>query len=398
LGSSSRVMIEFFVRDPWQVGPAGDALPDTENPALITLDLGAPARRLESLDAALAERPDDFDLRLERACLKRDIGDQEGSDQDLYWILRRLEQANLQRVLHLRKWLWRVDASAFAQVFEARLLSPEILRRLLAASEAGELGREAVDDVFNSILLPDRLEPESAHVLLRSGNERVTLASLRSLVALGDPRAVEEILRRVQDRRLSERDAISLLSVGGSAVIKILEGMADGPFAIRLLDGLTPELGDQIPVVKPGDWVHSSGGWGQIERIVHPTSGSDLPHFIRGHASPILHIVLRAGDREPPKWVDPKSKTVQLSLLPHHSDEPAVLDQEQGIITFGGQDPVFICSKCGAFMSRDCYRIVGPHDREAHDGIGPKFAKVGAGSHPAGKISFSHRRPMRIWS
>jgi hypothetical protein len=160
--------------------------------------------------------------------------------------------------------------------------------------------------------------------------------------------------------------------------------------AVRLLEGLIPEFGDLVPVVRPGVWVYCGAGWGQIHNIRDAQTEQPIAHYIQGSQQPILRINLRAGERD---------RAGERSRLGGPCNEWVEVDLATGTIRFEKEGRIWTCGKCRQFSTAiNPDRISTDHDPATHEGHGSKIIQEQSGQRRImGPIRYQNQRPRKIW-
>jgi len=117
------------------------------------------------------------------------------------------------------------------------------------------------------------------------------------LVAKDIAKAVNWIVKLLQQSRLSLEDAVELLYEEKHAAIEQLRNNKSVPIAEQLLDLLSrynPYSG--LPVVRVGSWVLTNAGWGRIEEILDPRTRISVDSFLEGEGKYILSVALHISE------------------------------------------------------------------------------------------------------
>ncbi|MCI0645570.1 MAG: hypothetical protein L0332_13660 [Chloroflexi bacterium] len=374
-----RYLVELQIADPWIGAGQPAQRPVVGAPGVYQVDTHPPPECLVFLEAQIQAMPNPFRAYFERAVLLADLGDLNESQEALAWCVQNSDQADLPDILVLLTWLRQIRAGALEQELKLKMFVPARLRLLLKARQNGQLSDDQYQVYLQAAPPPAQLAAAVARLLLEANEETVVPLALQALMYQDPGQGVEEVLDRVKERRLSERDAVGLLALNGRVSIQLLQEKTADLIAVRLLEGLIPEFGDQVPVVRPGTWINCGVGWGQIQYISDPQTGESIAHYIQGSKQPVLRIRLRAGEQQ-------GSESIEANLATKTAK-------------FAGVAKIWTCSKCRRFTTGIKHDLISEqHDPAVHGGIGPSFEpQKSVECRITGPIQYRTQRPRNIW-
>ena len=190
--------------------------------------------------------------------------------------------------------------------------------------------------------------------LLLVEDETARLHAVQQLIRRGDVLGVNTVLEWTEGVTLSDADAIALLALNPNFAVECLQERTNDSTVSRLLDGLSWTAGVEEDIVHVGDWVHSTVGWGRIERIENPHTRAEVKWIARKQSNHQLYVTLR----------------------PNVSAEPITIDMMSSSARFLEPGRVFACTKCDGFSTqrKDDLRL---HFQEAHPIRSKKEAERG---------------------
>lgn len=362
-------LLEFLVVDPWTGGATPDR-PPKGAPGIFTIKMIAPEERLKQLEQAIhgstvdrlkrdiglkGESPP-FALLLERALIWSHAGRPAEAQKAWKQCYERLDGALIPEILALYDLVQQSGDQAGLSGLQLKMFSPAQLQRLLDGYTAGRVAGAHFQAYLSHIPRSGLLPLASCEKLLAVEDERVQLFAVEQLIRRGSPLGIQTVLARLEEATLSETDAIDLLSVNLDYAVEQLEKQADDPSAPRLLAALADALGDRVPVVRPGGWVRCQAGWGRIDKIERLADNQPIEQFIRGQTDLRLHVTLR----------------------PEHDAEPVTIDllADRLRLKFTKAQDVFRCVEPGCgFITRETDLLIEDHNRAAHGGVHPRFAR-----------------------
>lgn len=347
--------LEFLVVDPWSP-PDAPTRPPGEAPNTATIATVQPEERLKQLERAVRIHDPQIHFFLEQAYIKFQTGGDPRDD------LSRCEQwfdrATIPQVLALAGLVRQMGDQALLTRLQLKMFAAGPVQRLLAERTAGSIHPADFKAYLANLPRHSLLPLPACSLLLAVPDEKIQLAALMRLLEQGQEAGLAHVLARVKDNRLSDADAVHLLGLQPLQAAAYLKDRPDDPAAVRLLLRLSeqnPQLAASTPIVRPGYWVRSAGGWGRIERIEDLNTGRGLPYFNRGQTGLRLKLTLR----------------------PQHDAAPAILEilPDRQRLIFQNVPRLYRCTKgrqC-AFITRDQELLVGSHNRLAHGGLSPQF-------------------------
>lgn len=375
--ANGRYQIEIIGWDPWLSYPSVGHRDELTHPDKYA-DLGTPEERLVELIGAIRREAHNFTARLERACLLDEIGPPDTALRDLEWCIDHLKFGEISQINALHQYLKDGQRHSLRHRLKVNMFAPAHLRRALNILEQDSSQRLVVEEYLEHSPEPQLLSAESAILLLQRKRSSYKLYAIQALMHADDPRAVKHLVDLVSDKKVSDRDALSLLALNGTLAISELSNRASEPIPLRLLEGLIPFLGDRVPFIKTGAWIRTDAGWGKILAIRESPQGERLNHYVHGQEQPILDVVLREGE----------------------TGEHVRIDLRKGSLEFIEGEVIWICGKCRAFCTLDEEALYDRHNRYAHDGQNTSLVPSRDMSIEIDAIRYAHQRPnrRRLWA
>lgn len=363
--------LQFLTEDPWtpEVNPQR---PGEDDPGTLDVALTMPVARLRWLEDELSESSNPFPLWLERAHIGQAISDQRGSLQDIERCYQNLDGGTVPQILALRALTVEMKAESQRKALELRMFAPGRAMQLLYDYREGALLRETLDAYLACLPRSGLLPLETCRLLLDIDDERAQIYALRQLMRRGSPLGAETVHRWVQDARLSDADAVAILSLNSELGGDYLQKHWREPVARRLLEKLSRASGDMTRVIKAGVWVRTNVGWGIIDSIEN-TDGEAVAEMIRGQKNCVLRATLR----------------------PNVNPEPVVIDLTKMRVTFTEPGKIYTCrcEECEGFSTHDPYLIREGHNRAAHNGVGPAHRPEKFSFRTTQTVRYSARKP-----
>lgn len=350
-----RYRLEFLVVDPWSP-PDVPTRPPGEAPNTAIVATVQPEDRLKQLERAVQVHDPQFHFFLEHAYIEFQTGGDPRAD------LSRCEQwfdrATVPQVLAMIDLARQLGDRALLTRLQLKMFAAGQIQRLITEQTAGRIAPAHFKAYLDNLPRHSLLPLPACELLLAVPDEKVQLAALMRLLEQGQEAGLAQVLARVQDNRLSDTDAVNLLGLKPLDAAAYLKDRPDDPAAMRLLlrlSELKPELVASTPIVRPGYWVRTVGGWARIERIEDLETGRSLQYFNRSQAGVRLKIRLR----------------------PRHDAIPAMLEilPDRQRLIFQDVARLYRCTKdrrC-AFITGDQELLVSAHNRFAHGGLSPQF-------------------------
>jgi len=344
--------LEFLIVDPW-TPPTSPRRPIIDTPSTAEVELLGPTDWLEQIDKAVEEAGERFDLLLERALILRDAGDLEAAQCDLDWCSAHLNAGTIPQVLALADSLHDEAHTDFLAHLQVIMFAPDRIKELVDTLERGQVSTRQLQAYLAYLPEFDALPTATFVALLQVHDTALRLRAARELVARSATEGIDAVLEWVGQGSLRDDDALELLRANLEFACNHLEREAADPIAHRLLVQLSEDALGIVYVVRAGMWIYSEVGWGRIDRIEDPSSGTEIDAFIKSRLNYRLHVTLR----------------------PDGDAEPAVIDLPARIITLPKAEKISTCTKCDRFSTAKCNWevIVNQHDRAVHGGIGPRL-------------------------
>lgn len=375
--------MEFGVRDPWVPEPPPELPAPLEDAGTATalLPRDAVFLRRRQLDSG-----QNFCERLERALLFRFSGDHEQARTDFDWCVQHLDAGTLPQILTLAEALDVEPGLAVGLRIK--------MARLAHVRRAWEEGRddEAGHPLFwRYIGLPPKYPVDTCEFLLTLNDSTWRLRALRELLVYGTASGVQAVAGWLQAGQLAEDDAIGMLEfflnsgdddqimARGALLSHEMEIDQNHPAVLRVIENLGRRHPGLVSasVVRPGDWIHTTAGWGRIEEIQTAT-GEILPSLRTNTLCGRLLVVLRA-------------------QIPNRV-ERVIVDLTASSVDFVGATELYTCTKCRCFSTQHVANL-HEHNRLTHDpGLGAAFSLQ-----PSGCLkfhlppSFAYAPPSNPW-
>jgi len=345
---SGKVRLEFLVVDPW-VSSAASERPPSGTLGTVDIEIIPPHRWLQSLDDILQKTGPSYEVCLERASIYHDMGDSQKAHLDLQWCYNHLDDGTIPQILTLVDLMQATENQATVRALQLKMFAAHRVERLL-----NQLGKDQVSmEHFRAYLahLPrSGLLPETTcKHLLSLDNETVRLHAVQQLIRRGAALGIETILEWVDAAKLSEADAVALLSLNPNFARECLQEQAHRPAVRRLLEALGEEVED---VIRVGDWVHCSLGKGCIEQIEDVDTCAQV-NWCAGQRSHYRLII---------------------TLRSREVVETVTLDLASGSAKFLHPGLVRVCTECEVFSTQNKDNLIR-HFEEVHPPRTKKEAK-----------------------
>ncbi|MCC7362109.1 MAG: hypothetical protein IT317_21675 [Anaerolineales bacterium] len=380
-----RLRLQFTIRDPWITAQVSKQLPPIGT-GIMDYVLLTPEMRLRQITKHLEAGPSQFIDHLERAHIALETVDQVAVTDSANWCFSNLDGATPEQALALSRLLKQSGDTKTHLALKLKLFTASRLEIFLQARDQGKVDESTFEEYLANLPAWGQLPIESCLKLLTIDREAVQLAAIQQLVEKRNPAGPKAILERLSRSKLSEPDAVALLSRQGDFALAQLQSQPGNEQILRLLELLAPKLGETVAIVIPGLWIRTGAGWGRIEKIEDANSGRPAQRF--------LHT-----DRRHKLWV---------TLRPSYDAEPVLVDLDAYEIRFLKADRIYTCAKCRHFSARDQQSVVGQHERAAHwtdaadvySGIGGSVAPEPEPSLILSdrKLAFSFRAPSNQWA
>ncbi len=352
-----KYLLELTTRDPWATDAGPPARPAADDPTLISVFIpsNAVTIRLQELRDQVTSGALSFPAALETACIRRDVGQEALAQEAFQWCFEHLDEADVVHILALVRAV--AGNPDLDRPLRMKLAAARRLRRVLDDFRQGLLPETLYREYLAQLPRPPLWSAETCETLLDGDDEPLRFQALRQLLEREHSSGIQNLIRWLQEGRISDEDAIPLLEQRLPWATEGLKKALPDPAVIRLLEKLAQRYPDQVPliIVRPGHWVRCVAGWGRLERI-ETADGARLEEFLPSCLQPRLrlHVLLRAHD---PKW-----------------SEKVVISLDERTVAFPDARQVYTCSKCRRFSSQYSNLVTEQHDRAVHGGIGPTFA------------------------
>jgi len=336
---SGKYRLEFLVVDPW-VSPIMPQRPPKGTPGTVDVELISLEKQVRSLNARLQEKGECFELLLERAAVYHDTDDPQTAQSDWQWCFEHLDGGTIPQIIALVEMVRASGDQAMLRACQLKMFALGRVKRLLRAHRQGDISSEHFQAYLANLPRSGLLPQATCERLLSVEDERVRLHALQQLIRRSVVLGMDTLLGWVEAARLSDADAIEVLSLNPNFAIEHLQKQSDRLAADRLLK----ELGQTVEeVVRVGDWVHCNLGWGRIERIEKRDTQAQV-NWCAGTRSPYRLIV---------------------ALRPGVATEMIAIDLASRTAEFLGSGRAFTCPKCDMF-STQCKDLLRKHIKVAH--------------------------------
>lgn len=374
-----KYLLEFGAADPWTASQQLPERPVSDAGFIpVAIPPNATQQRLEHLADLESQRQLSFAAMIERACIRRDIGQAELSRADFQWCFENLDVGEMDQVLALAHCV--SSDRALDLPLRMKMAAARRVERVLETYRAGQLAEDTYREYLRLLPRHTLLPADACEVLLAVDDERLRLYAAKQLLRRGRPSGTKAVVDWVKEGTLSDEDAFDLLRDQVPPAVKELEQALPHPAAIRLMEKLGKDHPDRVPVVvvRPGYWARCAAGWGRIERIETP-AGEAVDRFFHTESGVRLHLLLRAQDRE--------------------RAEKVVVDLRAGTVAFPGADCLYTCGKCKHFSSRNMNVVLREHDLAAHEGMNPARRTEKATTLPQlTGLEFAFLSPANPWA
>lgn len=350
-----KYLLEITTRNPWVTDADPPTRPAADHSVPVLIPPSAVAMRLQELCDQAAEGTLSFSVALETACIRQDIGQEALAQKALQWCFEHLDEAD---VVHLLALVRAVAGDPdLDRPLRMKLAAARRLRRVLENFRQGLLPETLYREYLAQLPHPSLWSTETCEILLDVDDEPLRFQALRQLVEREHPRGIQNLVRWLQEGRISDENAIALVEPRLPwATDGLIKALPD-PAVTRLLKKLAQRHPDRLIIVCPGHWVRCVAGWGRLERI-EAADGTSRDEFLPSSPEPglRLHVLLRAHD-------------------PRYS-EKVIIHLEEKTVAFPDAKKIYTCSKCRKFSSQDYRLITEEHDRAIHGGISPSFLRA----------------------
>jgi len=324
---SGKYRLEFLVVDPWVSPIMPHRPPKKGTPGTVDVELISPEKQFLSLNARLQEKGECFELLLERAAAYYDLGDPQTAQSDWQWCFEHLDEGTIPQIIALVEMVRASGDQAMLRACQLKMFALGRVERLLHAHRHGEVSSEHFQTYLANLPRSGLLPQATCERLLSVEDERVRFHALQQLIRRGVVLGVDTLLQWVESARLSDADALEILSLNPNLAVERLQAQSDRPAADRLLKGLRQTVED---VVRVGDWVRCNLGWGRVERIEKHDTQVQV-NWCVGTQSPFCLIV---------------------ALRPGLATEMIAIDLTSESADFSGSGQVLTCTECGAFSTQ----------------------------------------------
>lgn len=154
--------------------------------------------------------------------------------------------------------------------------------------------------------------------------------------------------------------------------------MEDGPLDFPGLERCLPAADSngvgEPAMIHAGTWLLCDAGWGRIDRIV-TQAGEIVSDSVQRTAPVHLRVTLR------PQAV---AESIEIDLAGQR-------------LVFVEVERVFVCGRCGTFISRDLNLLLNQHNRAVHGGTGASYRQSSQTSWPLTRCVFSAQPPANAF-
>lgn len=330
--------MQMVVVDPWAPSPPPPLPPAQDTAECHEFEISSSRERLRKLEKELAasthRQTTQFSNRIEISLIRQHLGEMEASNHDLEVCCRDLIPATSREILTLRSILTRTNSTNLEKELGGQIIVPEVLSRLYEDMIAGEITFSEFTSILALAPHSKNWSVKTCEILVQLEDPKIRFRSLVQLVTKDIAKAVNWIVKLLQQSRLSLEDAVELLYQEKPAVIGQLRNTMSVPIAEQLLDLLSrynPYSG--LPVVRAGSWVLTNAGWGRIEEILDPRTRISVDSFLEGEGMYILSVALHIHESH------------------DLTGEKALINMMANEITFPRANRIFICQHCQEFTT-----------------------------------------------
>jgi hypothetical protein len=436
---AGRYLIEFLVSDPW-LPETMPIRPQPTAPNVKSAVIGSLEERLAELEAARREGKDAFSCACESAFLWHELGEIARAEASLQACWECLDAASLQQMMALARTFEHLPTG---KAFRIKLYRTEQIREILAAYREARLPEPLVAEYFAGLPPLAKLAPQAVRALLDAPDERVQLAAAQHLIAQNDlagiraafaweasgrlsrkgldellelnlplarqfiasqlsleesirliqtsdswdiklaaattlvdcdqPEGVLAVLRLYERSAISGAQAISALRTNPRLAARLLSEQPSSKAAASLLAQLLDAHPDALPLVQAGVWVGCNLGWAQIDHV-ETSDGQRIASLAPE----------KAGD----------GVRIAVTFHPGANAIKALIDTAQKRIVLLEVKTVYQCLKCNRYIAARHEKIIGEHDRTAHEGMHPSFRPLVSPIPLVGHLEFRYKPPV----
>ena len=345
--------MQMVVIDPWAPLSPSPLPPSQGITVCHDFEISPSREQLIKLEKEIAtdsthRQTTQFSNRIEISLIRQYFGETETSNHDLEVCCQNLMPAKSREILTLRSILTQTNFTNLEKELGEQIIKPEILRRLYEDMRDGEITFSEFTSILAIVPNSKNWSVPACETLVQLEDPKIRFKALVQLVAKDIAKAVNWILKLIQQSRLSLEDAVELLYEEKPAVITLLKKNKIDPIEEQLLDLLSlynPYSG--LPVVRVGSWVLTNAGWGRIEEILDPHTGISVDSFLDGEGKYILSVSLHIYESK------------------HLTGEKALINMFTNEITFPRANRIFICQHCQEFVTTKV-EMLKNHLKTAH--------------------------------
>ncbi|PKN86631.1 MAG: hypothetical protein CVU46_07190 [Chloroflexi bacterium HGW-Chloroflexi-8] len=330
--------IQMVVVDPWAPSSPSPLPPAQDTAECHEFEISSSRERLRKLEKEIAasthRQTTQFSNRIEISLIRQHLGEMEASNHDLEVCCRDLIPATSREILTLRSILTRTNSTNFEKELGGQIIVPEVLSRLYGDMIAGEITFSEFTSILALAPHSKNWSVQTCEILVQLEDPKIRFRSLVQLVTKDIAKAVNWIVKLLQQSRLSLEDAVELLYEEKPAAVEQLRKNRSDPIAEQLLDLLSrynPYSG--LPVIRAGSWVLTNAGWGRIEEILDPRTRISVDSFLEGEGKYILSVALHIYE------------------CYDLTGEKALINMAANEITFPRANRIFICQHCQEFVT-----------------------------------------------
>lgn len=330
--------LQIVVIDPWAPSLPPPLPPATGLAECHEFEVSSSRERLTKLEkeikASTHHQTTQFSNRIEISLIRQYLGKMEASKYDLEVCCRNLIPATSREILTLRSILAQTNSTNLEKELGEQIIVPEVLSRLYEDMIAGEITFSDFNTILTLAPHSKNWSVKTCEILVQLEDLKIRFRALVQLIAKDIAKAVNWIIKLLQQSRLSLEDAVELLYKEKSAATEQLRKNKTDPIAEQLLDLLSlynPYSG--LPVVRVGSWVLTNAGWGRIEEILDPRTRISVDSFLDGEGKYILSVSLHIYE------------SYDLT------GEKALINMATNEITFPRANRIFICQYCQEFTT-----------------------------------------------
>lgn len=366
--------MQMVIVDPWVPSLPPLFPPDQGKADCHDFEISSSRERLRRLEKEIVGstylQSTQFSNRIEISLIRQYLGEMEASKNDLEICCRNVMPATSREILTLMSILTQTNSTHLEKELGEQIIVPEVLSRLYEDMIAGKITFSEFISILDLAPYSKNWSIQTCEILVQLEDPKIRFNALKQLVAEDIAKAVNWIVKLIQQSRLSFDDAVELLYEEKPNATEQLRKNKSDSIAEQLLDLLrlyNPYSG--LPVIRVGSWVLTNAGWGRIEEILDPRTKISVDSFLEGEGKYILSVSLHIYE------------SYDLS------GEKALINMMSNEIIFPRANRIFICQYCQEFVTTKV-EIFKSHLSAAHGNALPS-SSIGGNVVPLSSIQFN---------